>query len=114
MVTLDAQQGVGAKRIIDPDRHPIHHNAYTVFGSPLKAFKTDRHGCGLGGPGTLPYPRRHPRVSGLRRRAVICRRCPGFRCPGEDEGRPTRSRAAALCEGSGGPRGRTERRRAGS
>jgi len=40
MVTMDAEQGVEAMRIIDPRTAiPIHYNDYTVFQSPLEDFK---------------------------------------------------------------------------
>lgn len=40
LVTMDAEQGVEAMRIIDPRTTiPIHYNDYTVFKSPLEDFK---------------------------------------------------------------------------
>ena len=40
LVTMDADQGVEAMRIIDPKAAvPIHYNDYTVFKSPLEDFK---------------------------------------------------------------------------
>jgi L-ascorbate metabolism protein UlaG (beta-lactamase superfamily) len=40
MVTMDAEQGVEAIRIIDPRTAiPIHYNDYTVFRSSLEDFK---------------------------------------------------------------------------
>ena len=40
LVTMDAEQGVEAMRIIDPRTAvPIHYNDYTVFKSPLEDFK---------------------------------------------------------------------------
>ncbi|MDQ3183403.1 MAG: MBL fold metallo-hydrolase [Actinomycetota bacterium] len=40
MVTMDAEQGVEAMRIIDPRTTiPIHYNDYEVFESPLEDFK---------------------------------------------------------------------------
>ena len=40
MVTMDAEQGVEAVRIIDPRTAiPIHYNDYTVFRSSLEDFK---------------------------------------------------------------------------
>jgi L-ascorbate metabolism protein UlaG (beta-lactamase superfamily) len=40
LVTMDAEQGVEAMRIIDPRTAvPIHYNDYTVFKSPLDDFK---------------------------------------------------------------------------
>ncbi len=40
LVTMDADQGVEAMRIVDPKiAIPIHYNDYTVFKSPLEDFK---------------------------------------------------------------------------
>ncbi len=40
LVTMDAEQGVEAMRIVDPRTAvPIHYNDYTVFKSPLEDFK---------------------------------------------------------------------------
>ena len=40
LVTMDANQGVEAMRIVDPKTAiPIHYNDYTVFKSPLEDFK---------------------------------------------------------------------------
>jgi L-ascorbate metabolism protein UlaG (beta-lactamase superfamily) len=40
LLTMDAQQGVEALRIVDPDEAiPIHYDDYTVFKSPLADFK---------------------------------------------------------------------------
>ncbi len=40
MVTMDAEQGVEAMRIVDPRTTiPIHYNDYEVFESPLEDFK---------------------------------------------------------------------------
>lgn len=40
LVTMDAEQGIEAMRIIDPRTAvPIHYNDYTVFKSPLEDFK---------------------------------------------------------------------------
>jgi L-ascorbate metabolism protein UlaG (beta-lactamase superfamily) len=40
LLTMDAEQGVEAIRIIDPQTViPIHYNDYTVFQSPLEDFK---------------------------------------------------------------------------
>lgn len=40
LLTMDAEQGVEAIRIIDPrEVIPIHYNDYTVFKSPLEDFK---------------------------------------------------------------------------
>ncbi|MBA3635150.1 MAG: MBL fold metallo-hydrolase, partial [Rubrobacteraceae bacterium] len=40
MVTMDAEQGVEAMRIIDSRTTiPIHYNDYEVFESPLEDFK---------------------------------------------------------------------------
>ncbi len=48
MVTMDAEQGVEAMRIIDPRTAiPIHYNDYTVFESPLEDFKRAVTGAGL-------------------------------------------------------------------
>ena len=49
MVTMDAEQGVEAMRIIDPKAAiPIHYNDYTVFKSPLEDFKRAVNDAGLG------------------------------------------------------------------
>ncbi len=48
MVTMDAEQGVEAVKIIDPDTAiPIHYNDYDVFKSPLEDFKTAATAAGL-------------------------------------------------------------------
>ena len=48
MVTMDADQGVEAIQIIDPDTAiPIHYNDYDVFKSPLDDFKTAATAAGL-------------------------------------------------------------------
>lgn len=40
LLTMDAEQGVEAIRIINPDEViPIHYNDYEVFRSPLEDFK---------------------------------------------------------------------------
>ena len=40
VVTMDAEQGVEAMRIIDPRTAvPIHYNDYEAFKSPLEDFK---------------------------------------------------------------------------
>jgi L-ascorbate metabolism protein UlaG (beta-lactamase superfamily) len=40
LLTMDAEQGVEAIRIIDPrEVIPIHYNDYGVFKSPLEDFK---------------------------------------------------------------------------
>jgi L-ascorbate metabolism protein UlaG (beta-lactamase superfamily) len=40
LVTMDAEQGVEAVRLINPRTAvPIHYNDYTVFKSPLEDFK---------------------------------------------------------------------------
>jgi L-ascorbate metabolism protein UlaG (beta-lactamase superfamily) len=40
LLTMDAEQGVEAIRIIDPrEVIPIHYNDYEVFKSPLEDFK---------------------------------------------------------------------------
>jgi L-ascorbate metabolism protein UlaG (beta-lactamase superfamily) len=50
LVTMDADQGVEAMRIIDPKTAvPIHYNDYTVFKSPLEDFKRAAEAAGLGG-----------------------------------------------------------------
>lgn len=49
MVTMDAEQGVEAMRIIDPRTTiPIHYNDYEVFESPLEDFQRAVDGAGLG------------------------------------------------------------------
>lgn len=49
LVTMDADQGVEAMRIIDPRTAvPIHYNDYTVFKSPLEDFKRAVTNAGLG------------------------------------------------------------------
>jgi L-ascorbate metabolism protein UlaG (beta-lactamase superfamily) len=48
LVTMDADQGVEALRIIDPRTAiPIHYNDYTVFKSPLEDFKKAVTDAGL-------------------------------------------------------------------
>jgi L-ascorbate metabolism protein UlaG (beta-lactamase superfamily) len=48
MVTMDAEQGVEAMRIIDPRTAiPIHYNDYEVFESPLEDFKRAVDATGL-------------------------------------------------------------------
>jgi L-ascorbate metabolism protein UlaG (beta-lactamase superfamily) len=48
MVTMDAQQGVEAMRIIDPRTAiPIHYNDYEAFKSPLEDFKRSVNAAGL-------------------------------------------------------------------
>jgi L-ascorbate metabolism protein UlaG (beta-lactamase superfamily) len=48
LVTMDAEQGVEAMRIIDPRTAvPIHYNDYTVFKSPLEDFKEAVANAGL-------------------------------------------------------------------
>ncbi|WP_261768431.1 MULTISPECIES: MBL fold metallo-hydrolase [unclassified Rhodococcus (in: high G+C Gram-positive bacteria)] len=49
MVTMDAQQGVRAIRMIDPDRAiPIHFDDYGVFSSPLDDFLREADADGIG------------------------------------------------------------------
>ena len=48
MVTMDAEQGVEAVKIVNPDKAiPIHYNDYDVFKSPLEDFKTAATAAGL-------------------------------------------------------------------
>jgi L-ascorbate metabolism protein UlaG (beta-lactamase superfamily) len=48
MVTMDAEQGVEAMRIVDPRiAIPIHYNDYEVFESPLEDFKQAVNEAGL-------------------------------------------------------------------
>jgi L-ascorbate metabolism protein UlaG (beta-lactamase superfamily) len=48
LVTMDAEQGLEAMRIIDPRTAvPIHYNDYTVFKSPLEDFKEAVANAGL-------------------------------------------------------------------
>lgn len=48
LLTMDAEQGVEAIRIIQPRRViPIHYNDYTVFKSPLEDFKKAVADAGL-------------------------------------------------------------------
>jgi L-ascorbate metabolism protein UlaG (beta-lactamase superfamily) len=48
MVTMDAEQGVEAMRIVDPRiAIPIHYNDYEVFTSPLEDFKRTVSEAGL-------------------------------------------------------------------
>ncbi len=48
MVTMDAEQGVEAIRIINPSTAiPIHYNDYTVFKSRLEDFKRAVSEAGL-------------------------------------------------------------------
>lgn len=49
LLTMDAQQGVEAVRIINPrEAIPIHYNDYEVFKSPLEDFKRAIEEAGLG------------------------------------------------------------------
>ena len=49
MVTMDADQGVEAIKIVDPKAAiPIHYNDYAVFKSPLEDFKRAVNEAGLG------------------------------------------------------------------
>jgi L-ascorbate metabolism protein UlaG (beta-lactamase superfamily) len=48
MVTMDAEQGLEAMRIVDPRTTiPIHYNDYEVFGSPLEDFRRAVSGANL-------------------------------------------------------------------
>ena len=48
MVTMDAEQGVEATRIVDPRTTiPIHYNDYEAFKSPLEDFKQAVRAAGL-------------------------------------------------------------------
>ncbi|HEY8559332.1 MAG TPA: MBL fold metallo-hydrolase [Pyrinomonadaceae bacterium] len=48
VVTMDAEQGVEAVKLIDPDTAiPIHYNDYDVFKSPLEDFKRAAEAAGL-------------------------------------------------------------------
>ncbi len=48
MVTMDAEQGVEAMRIVDPSTAiPIHYNDYEAFKSPLEDFKRAVSEAGL-------------------------------------------------------------------
>ena len=48
MLTMDAEQGVEAIRIINPNEAiPIHYNDYDVFKSPLEDFKRAVEAAGL-------------------------------------------------------------------
>ncbi|KAI4204786.1 MAG: hypothetical protein LQ350_000852 [Teloschistes chrysophthalmus] len=48
MVTMDAEQGLGLVKLIDPDLTiPIHYDDYDVFLSPLEDFKTKMEEAGL-------------------------------------------------------------------
>ena len=48
MVTMDAEQGVEAMRIVDPRTAiPIHYNDYVAFTSPLEDFKRAVSEAGL-------------------------------------------------------------------
>ncbi|HKG22758.1 MAG TPA: MBL fold metallo-hydrolase [Blastocatellia bacterium] len=49
LLTMDAEQGVEAIRIIDPrEAIPIHYNDYGVFKSPLEDFKKAVEAAGFG------------------------------------------------------------------
>ena len=49
LLTMDAEQGVEAVRIINPrEAIPIHYNDYEVFKSPLEDFKKAIEEAGLG------------------------------------------------------------------
>jgi L-ascorbate metabolism protein UlaG (beta-lactamase superfamily) len=48
MVTMDAEQGVEAMRIVDPSTAiPIHYNDYEAFKSPLEDFERAVSEAGL-------------------------------------------------------------------
>ena len=48
LVTMDAEQGIEAMRIVEPHTAiPIHYNDYTVFKSPLEDFKNAVTAAGL-------------------------------------------------------------------
>ncbi|KAL9579073.1 MAG: hypothetical protein Q9203_006853 [Teloschistes exilis] len=48
MVTMDAEQGLGLVKLIDPDLTiPIHYDDYDVFLSPLEDFKKKMEEAGL-------------------------------------------------------------------
>ncbi len=48
MVTMDAEQGLGLLRLINPDLTiPIHYDDYDVFLSPLADFKKVIEDAGL-------------------------------------------------------------------
>jgi L-ascorbate metabolism protein UlaG (beta-lactamase superfamily) len=48
LVTMDAEQGVEAVKLIDPETAiPIHYNDYDVFKSPLEDFKQAVEAAGL-------------------------------------------------------------------
>ncbi|KAL9009382.1 MAG: hypothetical protein Q9173_005587 [Seirophora scorigena] len=48
MVTMDAEQGLGLVKLIDPDLTiPIHYDDYDVFLSPLEDFKKKMQEAGL-------------------------------------------------------------------
>jgi len=48
LVTMDDKQGVEAMRIVNPhEAIPIHYDDYTVFKSPLDAFKRSVEAAGL-------------------------------------------------------------------
>jgi L-ascorbate metabolism protein UlaG (beta-lactamase superfamily) len=50
LLTMDAEQGVEAIRIINPrEVIPIHYNDYDVFKSPLEEFKRAVEDAGLSG-----------------------------------------------------------------
>ncbi|HEU4712890.1 MAG TPA: hypothetical protein VFS76_15050 [Pyrinomonadaceae bacterium] len=49
LLTMDAEQGVEAVRIINPrEAIPIHYNDYEMFKSPLEDFKKAIDAAGLG------------------------------------------------------------------
>ena len=49
LVTMDAEQGVQAVRLVDPDvAIPIHYDDYDVFTSSLEDFTTAAEQAGLG------------------------------------------------------------------
>jgi L-ascorbate metabolism protein UlaG (beta-lactamase superfamily) len=48
LLTMDAEQGVEAVKLINPDKAiPIHYNDYEVFKSPLEDFKRAAEEAGL-------------------------------------------------------------------
>ncbi|MDB4935724.1 MAG: fold metallo-hydrolase [Labilithrix sp.] len=74
LVTMDAEQGVEALRLIDPKHAiPIHNDDYTVFKSPLSAFERAVEAAGLSERVTYMARGDTHRFGGARRTAELDR-----------------------------------------
>ena len=69
LVTMDAEQGIEALRIIRPDLAiPIHYNDYDVFKDPLEKFVRAVERAGLQGQSPVPVSRGIVRIRARERR----------------------------------------------